>query len=155
MTNHSQNNTQLNIDYRVSTVITQVHDDLISTMQYYLYCVDNCIPDRPIPQLFINFQNNICPRDKFKYLIAYFFDYPVSKMLDFGLFWMSNSVQRNEFLDINEGTVIEKQLLNYGIKAEKSKIQELRKNFQKTDILTIMIASPTWYDNNFFNPADF
>jgi hypothetical protein len=46
-------------------------------------------------------------------------------------------------------------LLKYDIKAEKSKIKELRKLFKKTDILTIMNTSPTWYENNFFDPADF
>jgi cytidine deaminase len=55
---------------------------------------------------------------------------------------MSTKIQGNEFLHINEGTNIEKMLLKYGIEAEKSKIQELRKNLQKTDILTIMIARP-------------
>jgi hypothetical protein len=155
MTDSNQNNLQLNIDYHVSTVSTQVHDDLISTMQYYLYCVDVCLPDRPIPPLFIDYHNNIFPRDQFANLVKYFIDYPTFKMLDSGLFWESNLAQGNEFLDINEGTDIEKLLLKYGIKAEKSKIQELRKLFKEIDILTIMIASPIWYENNFFKPVDF
>jgi hypothetical protein len=155
MTDSNQNNLQLNIDYHVSTINTQVNNDLISKMQCYLYCVDNCIPDRPIPQLFIDYQNNIFPEDKFIDLVAYFFDYQIFKMLDSGLFLMSNKVRGNEFLDIIEEANIEKMLLiRYGIKVENSKIQELRKILQKTDILTIMIANPIWYDNNFFTLAD-
>jgi hypothetical protein len=51
-------------------------------------------------------------------------------MLDFGLFWVSNIVQGNEFIDINEGTDIEKMLLKYGIKAENQRLRN-SKNFSK------------------------
>jgi small-conductance mechanosensitive channel len=154
MTNFSQDYLQSNIDYHVSSINTKVNDDLISRMQYFLHCVDDCLPDQPIPKLFIDYQNNIFPQDQILNLVAYFFDYG-PKMFESGFFWVSNEIQRNEFLDINEETDIEKVLLKYSIKAEKSKIQELRKNFQKTDILTIMIASPFWYEKNFIDPGNF
>jgi hypothetical protein len=153
MTNFSQDYLQSNIDYHVSSINTKVNDDLISRMQYFLHCVYDCLPDRPIPRLLIDYQNNIFPRDQLSNLVAYFFSYNGSRMKESGFFWMSNEIEGNEFLDINEGTDIEKVLLKYGIKAEKSNIQELRKNFQKTDILSIMITSPTWYCNNFLIPA--
>jgi hypothetical protein len=153
MSDLDQNNLRLNIDYHISTASTQIHNDLISRMQYYLYCVDNCHPDRPIPQLFIDYENKTFPDEKFMDLVACFFDYPILKMVESGLFWVSSKVDSNEFLDINEGTNIEKMLLKYDIKAENSEIKELRKNFQKTDILTIMIVNPIWCDINFFDPA--
>jgi hypothetical protein len=109
---------------------------------YYLYFVDKFHPDRLIPQLFIDYQDNIFQQNKFMSLATCFFDYPIFMMLDSGLFMVSNEVCGNEFHDINEETNIEKMHHKYGIKAENSKIQELRKNFQKTDVLTIMIASP-------------
>jgi hypothetical protein len=131
MTDPDQNGIQLNIDYHVSTVDIQVNNDLISKMQYYLYCVDNCIPERHIPQIFVDHQDNIFPRDKFKDFVTYFFDYLIFMMVESGLFWVSNEVHENELVNINEGTDIEKMLLNYGIKAKDSKIQELRKISKK------------------------